>query len=134
MGRKYADEAEQVARQANALRREHEDLAPHAGCSCRLCLLLREVARLAAEELKWTRERVDLKESIYRGEAEVERLLAANRSLRERLQFDPGGSDKIDELDTLLQLAEAMALVLSHEGRIEKLDAEIARLRAREEL
>lgn len=36
---------------------------------------------------------------------EMEELRAENQRLRERLQIDPGGSDKVDELEQALQFA-----------------------------
>ena len=93
--------------------------------------------------------------SVGDGCEEALRALVEVKTLRDRLQFDPGGSDRIDELEQAVQFlrfgsetlqaerdaerdrvrrlamgeAEAMALAMSHEGHIAKLESEVAQLK-----
>jgi chromosome segregation ATPase len=69
--------------------------------------LLDEVERLRDEAGGWLEAQDEIEQARDDAEIAADDLRAENERLRERLQFDPGGSDKIDELEQALQFTQA---------------------------
>jgi len=77
---------------------EHNDLAPHEGCSCKLCRALLEVARLQA-----------IVERLRAIEAALRAIVDWYEQVMERDAFGDEEIGTLRELESALEAAEAIA-------------------------
>ena len=96
------------------LRCEEHDEENCISCACKLILayrtaLLEAVRRLHRTNWGWVDTVRALGAAVKEAQTERDEARAALELARERLQIDPGGSDKIDELEQAVEMLRARA-------------------------